>query len=178
MNDRRRVVFCRPKGGEAAGTRAPEWGLQAHLAQWVEQSPRERSVAGSSPVIRIQKETQRRVPARTENGLRPKSQDNSAVLKPQADGPWQNVARLGSAHLEPARLTVSELPNRYAQRVNRHTPKKAVMVIYFRAGSRRADVDKRATVAPQGGRYTHERMAANDVVSVVASDFRIRWANG
>lgn len=88
------------------------------------------------------KETQRRVPARTENGLRPKSQDNSAVLKPQADGPWQNVARLGSAHQEPARLTVSELPNRYAQRVNRHTLKKAVMVIYFRAGLRRADVDK------------------------------------
>ena len=52
------------------------------------------------------------------------------------------------------------------------------MVIYFRAGSRRADVNKRATVALHGGRHTRERMAANDVVSVVASEFRIRWANG
>lgn len=43
------------------------------------------------------------------------------------------------------------------------------MAIYIRAGSRRADVDKWATAAPQGGRYTHERMAANDVVSVVPS---------
>ena len=41
------------------------------------------------------------------------------------------------------------------------------MAIYIRAGLRLADVDKWATAAPQGSRYTHERMAGNDVVSVV-----------
>ena len=43
------------------------------------------------------------------------------------------------------------------------------MAIYFRVGTGRADVDKWATAAPQGGWYSHERMAANDVVSVVPS---------
>ena len=42
----------------------------------------------------------------------------------QAEGPWQNTARLGSPHSEPARLTVGELPSRHVRRVNRHTPKK------------------------------------------------------
>lgn len=112
-------------------------------------------------------ETQRRAPVRAESGSRPKPPGNSAVPKPQAEGPWRNAARLGSPHLEPARLTVSELPSRHVLRVNRHTPKKAVMAAYAGAGFDRAVVDKRATVARQGGRYSRQRVAENDVVSVV-----------
>ena len=125
--------------------------------------------AGSSPVIATTSmdETQRRAPVRAESGSRPKPSGNSAVPKPQAEGPWRNAARLGSPHSEPARLTVSELPSRHVLRVNRHTPKKAVMAAYAGAGFDRAAVDKRATVTRQGGRYSRQRVAANDVVSVV-----------
>ena len=125
--------------------------------------------AGSSPAIATtsMNETQRRVPVRAESGSRPKPPGNSAVPKPQAEGPWRNAARLGSPHSEPARLTVSELPTRYAARVNRHTPKKAVMVAYVGAGFGWAAVDRRATVARQRGRYSRQRVAVNDVVSVV-----------
>ena len=84
--------------------------------------------------------TQRRASVRIESGSRPKSSDNSAVRKSQADGPWQNAARLGSPHSELARLTVSELPSRYVVRVNRHTLKKAVMAAYDGAGFGRAIV--------------------------------------
>lgn len=69
--------------------------------------------------------------------------------------------------MEPARLTVGELLTRPVRRVNRHTPKKAVMVIYRRAGYGRTAVDTRATITRQGARYSRKRMAANDVVSVV-----------
>lgn len=79
---------------------------------------------------------------------------------------------MGSPHSEPARLTVSELPSRHVLRVNRHTPKKAVMAAYVGAGFGRAAVDKRATVVRQGGWYSRQRVAANDVVSVV--DFSAR----
>ena len=41
------------------------------------------------------------------------------------------------------------------------------MAAYAGAGFGRADVDKRATVVRQGGRYSRQRVAANDVVSVV-----------
>ena len=69
--------------------------------------------------------------------------------------------------MEPARLTVGELLTRPVRRVNRHTPKKAVMVIYCRVDFGRVVVDKRATIARQGARCSRKRMAANDVVSVV-----------
>jgi len=85
----------------------------------------------------------------------------------QAEGPWQNTARLGSPHSEPARLTVSEPPSRHVRRVNRHTPKKAVMAAYVGAGFGRAVVDRRATVVRQDDRYSRQRVAGNDVVSVV-----------
>ncbi len=123
--------------------------------------------AGSSPVMATRtkrKDASRCVPR---SGLRPKPPGNSAVPKPQADGPWRNTARLGSPHSEPARLTVSELPTRCAIRVNRHTLKKAVMAAYDGAGFGRAIVDRRATVARQGVRYSRQRVAGNDVVSVV-----------
>ena len=74
---------------------------------------------------------------------------------------------MGSPHSELARLTVAELPSRHVRRVNRHTPKKAVMAAYVGAGFGRAAVDKRATVVRQVGRYSRQRVAANDVVSVV-----------
>ena len=112
-------------------------------------------------------ETQRRAPVRAESGSRPKPPGNSAVPKPQAEGPWRNAARLGSPHSEPARLTVGELPSRHVRRVNRHTLKKAVMAAYDGAGFDRAVVDTRATVAGRGGRYSRQRVAADDVVSVV-----------
>ena len=82
----------------------------------------------------------------------PEPSGNPAVQKPQADGPWQNAARLDGLHSEPAKLTVSELPTRCVARVNRHTLKKAVMAAYGGAGFRRAVVDRRAMSARQGGR--------------------------
>lgn len=41
------------------------------------------------------------------------------------------------------------------------------MAAYAGAGFGRVGVDKRATVVRQGGRYSRQRVAANDVVSVV-----------
>lgn len=63
--------------------------------------------------------------------------------------PWQRAARLGSPHSELARLTVSKLLTRNVRRVNRHTPKKAVMVIDWHARFGAMSVDKRATIARQ-----------------------------
>lgn len=92
---------------------------------------------------------------------------NSAVRTPQAEGPWQRAARLGSSHSEPTRLTVGNLLTRSVQRVNRPTPKKAVMVIYRRAGCGRAPVDTRATAAWHGSGYSRQGMTGNGVVSAV-----------
>ena len=69
--------------------------------------------------------------------------------------------------MEPARLTVGRLLNRSASRVNRHTQKKAVMVVYRRAGFGRAAVDKWATVAMHGDRYSRQRMTAKRLVSAL-----------
>lgn len=63
--------------------------------------------------------------------------------------PWQCAARLGSPHLELARLTVSKLLTRCVRRVNRHTHKKAVMIFYPHAGPGQVLVDTQATVARQ-----------------------------
>ena len=46
------------------------------------------------------------------------------------------------------------------------------MAAYDGAGFGRAVVDKRATVAGRGGRYSRQRVAADDVVSVVPSPVR------
>ena len=56
---------------------------------------------------------------------------------------------MSSPHLELARLTVSKLLTRNVRRVNRHTPKKAVMVIDWHAGFGAVTVDKQATIARQ-----------------------------
>ena len=146
--------------------RARRNGALCRLAQW-QSFVSKTMVAGSNPVLATNakgKDVSRRV---SKSGLMPKPPGNSAVRKPQADGPWQNTARSGGPCSEPARLTVSELPTRYAARVNRHTPKKAVMVAYVGAGFGWAAVDRRATVARQRGRYSRQRVAVNDVVSVV-----------
>ena len=113
-------------------------------------------------------ETQRRAPARAESGLRPEPSGNPAGRKPQAEGPWRNIARLGSPHSEPARLTVREPPTRRAARVNRHTLKKAVMAAYGGAGFGRAAVDRRATAATRKVAGTPAKgRPGNGVVSTV-----------
>ena len=114
-------------------------------------------------------ETQRRAPARAESGLMPEPSGNPAGRKPQAEGPRRNIARLGSPHSEPARLTVSESPIKRAARVNSHTLKKAVMAAYGGAGFDRAAVDTRATVATRkvAGTPAKERLR-NGVVSTVS----------
>ena len=63
--------------------------------------------------------------------------------------PWQYAARLGSPHSEPARFTVGKVPTRHMRRVNRLTPKKAVMATYQCARSGGVLVDKQATAVSQ-----------------------------
>ena len=121
--------------------------------------------SGNTP----QDETQRRAPARAKSGLRPEPSGNPAGRKPQAEGPRRNIARLGSPHSEPARLTVREPPNKRAARVNRHTPKKAVMAAYVGAGFGRAAVDRRATATPRRVAGTPAKgRPGNGVVSTVS----------
>lgn len=69
--------------------------------------------------------------------------------------------------MEPAKLTVSELPNRPVRQVVRHTSKKAVMVIYCRADFGWAAVDKCVTAPGRAVRYAYKRMAAKRLVSAL-----------
>lgn len=66
-----------------------------------------------------------------------------------------------------ARLTVSELLTRPVRRVDRHTPTKAVMTVYTRAGLGQVCVDTQATSITQGAGYSCKRTVANGLVSAV-----------
>ena len=72
-------------------------------------------------------------------------------------GPWRSAARLGSPHLEPARLTVGNAPTRFARRVQCRTLKKAVMGVYRRAVLRSGGGGHPGNGVGHGARYTRKR---------------------
>ena len=76
VNDIRRVVFRRPKGGEATEARTSQWDCD--LAQW--QSDAQQAIgAGSTPVFTTNVKRKDAPRYAVENGLRPESTDNPAV---------------------------------------------------------------------------------------------------
>ena len=131
--------------------RARRNGDLAFLAQWIELSTSTRLVAGSNPALRTI-----RLNAKTRLGTYRKWLKAEAFPGNSAVRTAASCSDLGSAPhgwVAPiqslAGLTVSKLLTRCVRRVNRLTPKKAVMTNYRHAGESRVAVDTRATVAMQ-----------------------------